>query len=65
MPHEIAAATSLSTKATKALETLRTRVTKADAIRGAAAHTAAGTGRNSPTGPGTAGRAKKALDFLL
>ena len=41
MPHEIAAATSLSTKATKALETLRTRVTKADAIRGAAAHTAA------------------------
>ena len=41
MPHEIAAATSLSTKATKALETLRTRVTKADAIRGTAAHTAA------------------------
>ena len=41
MPHEIADATSLSTKATKALETLSTRATKADAIRGAAAHTAA------------------------
>ena len=36
MPHDIADATSLSTKATKALETLSTRATKADAIRGGA-----------------------------
>ena len=40
MPHDIADATSLSTKATKALETLSTRATKADAIRGAGAELA-------------------------
>ena len=41
MPNEIADAASLSTKATKALETLRGRVAKADEARSAAAHQAA------------------------
>ena len=41
MPNEIADAASLSTKATKALETLRGRAAKADEARSAAAHQAA------------------------
>ena len=39
MPSEIAAADTLSTKATKALETMRARIQKADEARTDGAHT--------------------------